>query len=280
MLTIDQSIEELGYCVVDLTGHDLRISDSNNHCTLFVMCTQGSIDLEMNMERLHLEAGLCLIYTNLQFLNRFNVSPDFHARALLVNDKLALSSTAGIKGEILRHLTGSPVYRIDDAQVWDLLESLLHSAELYATLPSSQHANDVVGSMLRAIVFILGETAQPVDVQSQDISSYGKTNTYFRKFISLVNENVQHEHDVLFYASHLKISPKYLGKICQKKSGRKAKETISLILINQIKHDILESDDSIKGLAYKYGFSDQSSLGKFFRKMTGMSPVKYKQTAR
>ena len=55
---------------------------------------------------------------------------------------------------------------------------------------------------------------------------------------------------------------------------------ISIILANQIKRDILESGDSIKGLAYKYGFADQSSLGKFFRKMTGLSPIKYQQTAR
>lgn len=34
---------------------------------------------------------------------------------------------------------------------------------------------------------------------------------------------------------------------------------------------------SMKVIAYEYNFADQSSLGKFFRKMTGESPSAYKK---
>ena len=36
------------------------------------------------------------------------------------------------------------------------------------------------------------------------------------------------------------------------------------------------SRKSIKTISYEYGFSDQSSMGKFFNKMTGMSPSDFK----
>ncbi len=280
MFSFEQQLKDLGYCVINIAGHQLKVSDAFNHTTMFVMCFKGSVNLEINMEKLNLEEGMCLIYTNLQFLNCISISPDFRARALFVNDKLALSSTAGIKGAVMRTLIASPASRIVNPEAWELLGSLLHSTELYSKLPTSHHIRDVVGSLLRSIVVILGETVQPADALSPSTSTHNKADTYFRKFISLINDNVQDEHEVAFYASSLNISPKYLSEICKNKSGRKAKEMISIILANQIKRDILESGDSIKGLAYKYGFADQSSLGKFFRKMTGLSPIKYQQTAR
>ena len=37
------------------------------------------------------------------------------------------------------------------------------------------------------------------------------------------------------------------------------------------------SGKSIKAIAYEYGFSDQSSMGKFFSKITGQSPSEFRK---
>ena len=54
--------------------------------------------------------------------------------------------------------------------------------------------------------------------------------------------------------------------------GKSAKDAISIVLTSLIRHDLLTGDSNIKALASKYNFCDQSSLGKFFKKETGMSP--------
>jgi AraC-like DNA-binding protein len=41
-----------------------------------------------------------------------------------------------------------------------------------------------------------------------------------------------------------------------------------------------EPELSIQEIAEKLSFSDQSSFGKFFKKHTGISPLKYRQTLR
>ena len=81
-----------------------------------------------------------------------------------------------------------------------------------------------------------------------------------------------------FYAGKLSITAKYLNEVCKNKGGYKAKEMISLFLISKIKQEILMSGKSIKNIAYEYGFADQSSMGKFFSKITGMSPGEFKKT--
>ena len=99
----------------------------------------------------------------------------------------------------------------------------------------------------------------------------------FRRFIDLIYAHVDREHEVTFYGSKLNISPKYLSTISKLKCGRNAKDVISLFLISHIKRDIILTGKSIKTIAYDYGFADQSSLAKFFNKMTGMSPSQFKE---
>ena len=40
----------------------------------------------------------------------------------------------------------------------------------------------------------------------------------------------------------------------------------------RIKRELLISGNSVQRIAYDFNFCDQSSLGKFFKKETGMSP--------
>ena len=56
------------------------------------------------------------------------------------------------------------------------------------------------------------------------------------------------------------------------------KEIISTFLISKIKQEMIMSGKTIKDIAYEYGFADQSSMGKFFYKMTGMSPRDFKKS--
>jgi YesN/AraC family two-component response regulator len=65
--------------------------------------------------------------------------------------------------------------------------------------------------------------------------------------------------------------------LCKLKGGRKAKEIITSFLISKIKQEMIMSGKSIKTIAYEYGFSDQSSMGKFFSKNTGMSPSEFRK---
>ena len=107
---------------------------------------------------------------------------------------------------------------------------------------------------------------------------FSQGDVYFRKFVELIDIHVKQQHEVTFYANELHITAKYLSEVCKQKWGYKAKEMISLFLISKIKQEIVMSGKSIKSIAYEYGFADQSSMGKFFNKMTGKSPGEFKKT--
>ena len=99
-------------------------------------------------------------------------------------------------------------------------------------------------------------------------------------FIDLLLENILTETSVSFYAEKLCISKQYLSLIVKEKTRVPVGTIISAMRVETAARLLREPDMTIMQIAEKMSFSDQSSFGKFFKKHTGVSPLKYRQTLR
>ena len=79
-----------------------------------------------------------------------------------------------------------------------------------------------------------------------------------------------------FYANKLYITPKYLTMVVKEVSGKSAKDWITEYIIQEIKFLLKNSSLNIQEIAIRTHFSNQTSLGRFFRKHTGVSPSFYR----
>ncbi len=105
----------------------------------------------------------------------------------------------------------------------------------------------------------------------------GRRTTYVRDFIRLVHENFKRERSVAFYASKLFISPKYLSMLMKQASGKSAAEWIDEYVIIEAKSQLRFSGKNVQQIAYDLNFTSQSSFGKYFKHLTGMSPTKFQK---
>lgn len=105
----------------------------------------------------------------------------------------------------------------------------------------------------------------------------GRRTTYVRDFIKLVLENFKRERSVAFYASKLFISPKYLSMLMKQASGKSAAEWIDEYVIIEAKSQLRFSGKNVQQIAYDLNFTSQSSFGKYFKHLTGMSPTKFQK---
>ena len=274
-MKFEQQLQEQGYCCATITASDIKTARRQQKFTIVLLCTQGEALMELNMERVQARAGSRLCYTHVMELHQLEVSPDFEAIALVMNDQFAMESVVGVETKLLQSLFSMPVRHIDDTQRWQLLLNLFESMRIYGEMGVCNFRHEIPRSIFRSIVIILDEdeTERPPQLRG----GYSMADNYFRNFMNLVGDNVQREHEVAFYAQKLCITPKYLNEICKVKSGHKAKEIISSILTNYIKRELTYSSKSMKELAAQFNFADQSSLGKFFRKHTGQSPLTFKR---
>ncbi|MCX4264778.1 MAG: helix-turn-helix domain-containing protein [Muribaculaceae bacterium] len=102
--------------------------------------------------------------------------------------------------------------------------------------------------------------------------------SYVRDFFKLVHLNYTSERSVSFYASKLFISPKYLSLLVKEATGKSAAYWIDRFVINEAKNLLRYSGKNIQQVAYSLNFSNQSSFGKYFKHLTGMSPTEFQKS--
>ena len=101
-----------------------------------------------------------------------------------------------------------------------------------------------------------------------------------KKLAELLVQNIQNETGIGFYAEKLCISKQYLSLIVKEKMHVTIGTVMSSMRIEMAARLLRNPDLTIQQVAEKMSFSDQSSFGKFFKKHTGLSPLKYRQNLR
>ena len=83
--------------------------------------------------------------------------------------------------------------------------------------------------------------------------------------------------DVAYFAQKLGISPKRLTNLIRSISGQSAREWIVYYTILEIKSLLRESSLDIKSIAARVNFPDQTTLSRYFRHYTGVTPSQYRK---
>ena len=103
-----------------------------------------------------------------------------------------------------------------------------------------------------------------------------RTETIFIKFIRLLPFHFTEHHDVKFYADQLFITTTHLSRVVRQTTGRTVVDYIEQMLLMEASWLLQTSDLSISQIAARLHFSDQSSFGRFFRRLKGLTPKAYR----
>lgn len=97
-------------------------------------------------------------------------------------------------------------------------------------------------------------------------------------FANLVSNNFRQERTVQFYADALNVTPKYLTETVKEINGKSAGKIIDDFVILESKLLLEKPENTIAQVADLLNFSDQSFFGKYFKRVTGISPKEFKTT--
>lgn len=275
-MTHQEIILQNGYCIFDLTKN----SDADAttpiefRYTLIMLCVEGRATFEANMRKYEFVKGDCICMGNILYKRTMKMSDDFKGRVLVCKSSFAFDNIVGIPTGFFESIYTNPIINISDEIEWKLINKHFDTLCLMQDKNLGLRHIELIALAFRSVALLMASFRGTVQLEQ---SYYNHGDVYYRNFIELIEEHVKEEHDVTFYAKKLHISAKYLNELCKLKSGHKAKEIISSFLISKIKQEIIMSRKSIKSIAYEYGFSDQSSMGKFFTKITGQSPSEYRK---
>ena len=202
-------------------------------------------------------------------------SSDFRGKVISVNRDMVNLTTTGFSPNTYLYIRQNPILELEQEEPKEILE-LFHLIKRKVQRIQSGTDEKVFYCLIMALFYELaGFINKKVEIKPQLTLSH-KENLY-KKFLLLLRENIRKEHRVSFYANQLCLTPQYISSVLKELSGMTANRWIDEMLLTEAKLLLFSAEDNIQQIADKLNFPDQSSFGKFFKKMTGMSPSNYKR---
>lgn len=244
-------------------------------CYSYTLVREGWLELIYNGQELTLQRGDLYIYSPGFQITIVSGSEDYHSVCLIVDEQTTLEMP------FVRHIIstayqpvaelGQPVVHLSEAQVahfWQHMQEILryqHSPHRY------------LQESLRTLYtqFLL----DLMDVMERNIGHSHvseRTTELFIGFMRLLSQHFMEHHDLHFYADKLHITTIHLSRIVRQMTGRTVANYINQMLLMESAWLLQSTDFTIADIAARLHFSDQSSFGRFFTRMKGVSPKAYR----
>lgn len=98
-----------------------------------------------------------------------------------------------------------------------------------------------------------------------------------QRFLAEVKEHSRRERKVLFYADRLCISVGHLSAVVKRVSGKSPGEWIDNYVTEEARAMLKGTSLTVQQISHELGFPSQSFFGKFFKRVTGLSPKEYRE---
>lgn len=101
-------------------------------------------------------------------------------------------------------------------------------------------------------------------------------NPHIRKALQYIAANYTQRLTLTHVAGEVGISPNHFSSLFHKVVGTSFREYVSQVRVEESKRLLLHTEYSLADIAAATGFPDQSNFSKVFKRITGISPGKYR----
>ncbi|WP_297903557.1 helix-turn-helix domain-containing protein [uncultured Parabacteroides sp.] len=245
---------------------------------IVIYCLKGNAKIDIYSNKHIITPKELIIILPGQLVSLTDVSVDFQIRYFTITESFYTDILSGISRfspHFFFYMRQHYYFKVEDVKILsfiDFFEILTRKA--FDT--ENQYRRESVILLLR--IFFLDiynfykvnslDNVTTIDIHKKELT---------HKFFQLVMNNYKVNRSVTFYANSLCITPKYLTMVVKEVSGKSAKDWITEYMILELKGLLTNSTLNIQEIVEKTKFSNQSSLGRFFRRHTGLSPLQYRK---
>ena len=252
---------------------------------LVIIIIKGSIDMIINGEEIHFEKGSYINLPTWAEIHEIRYDADFHAM-VTATDRSLVEDIFRNRNPFppdfrftVEHSLGG---RITDARDIDILQK-----DISNLIDSLSEKNHRFAEEINYAYFYILLT----DMANMMWNKYGegspshhtemkRSDSILKAFAELLAKNIMTEPSLDFYAEQLCISKQYLSLIIKEKTRVTAGRIVAVMRTEAASRLLRDPELTIQQIAARMSFADQSSFGKFFKKHTGVSPMRYRQTLR
>lgn len=234
----------------------------------------GVAHIEVNFMKYELKENIIVTIVPESTVRCIDVSDDF-CGSFLVNERdFCMEVMPRPEPSYLDFVRNNPLgyvpcHRVESthANLGNVVYFLYHN--------NGAHRMQIVKNLVQALLLeIYDETkARFLGDKPKEIN---RQNELFMEFIHLVHTHGHKHRDVAFFANELCITPRYLASIVSSISHETAKTIIDRHCVQEIKTLLITTNQSIQSISIELGFPDQSFFTRYFKKLTGVTPKKFR----
>ncbi len=249
----------------------------------FCLVTDGSAHGEIDTEPIDLVEGSLMVFSrwnSIQFDHKD--THDFRAEVLLVSEEFIHDVNIDLNALNMHSLFDSkpkPVMdKLTDTEyqmIHDIFMLLRHNAEFAS---ETVYTRNIGRSALQCLIYLLLQIHALHHNPEEKGASQNRQIGYTQEFMQLLQLHHTRHRNIAFYADKLHISPKYLSHIIKETTGKSASDWIGEFVVREAKNMLRFTNKNVQQVAYALNFSTQSSFGKFFKHITGLSPSEFQKS--
>ena len=236
---------------------------------------RGEAVSKINMREYHIKAPAVLIVMQGQTCEPISYSDDLQSRAIVMSP--AFTDSLFVNAESQAHslytsILKNPLISFDNgpqnvfSQYYELLLNVARSPHSEFKIDSARHLT---------LAMFYGYSHMKHDM-SEATKGTTRQEEIYTIFLEHLGDNYKMARDIGFYAEKLCITAKHLSEVVKEVSGKTALEVIEDYVLTECKALLLSTTMTIQEISDKLNFPSQSVFGKYFKRLTGMSPKAYR----
>lgn len=234
--------------------------------TTLILLDKGESRAIVEGKEYHLKAPCLAIVMPNQTYCLLEASEELNLRAIIMSNRF----TANLMSSSLnRMVQKNPILEIssDIISFNTYYKVLLHTVKSPIKSYRFETAQHLTMSML---YFYIRKLVQIENNKKRKEVIFDNFCEELRKYFSI-------NRTIPFYSGRLGVSPKYLNDIVKEKTQITANDYIDKVTVTECKALLSSTEMSIQRISMLMNFSSYSGFGKFFKRMTGMSPTEYRE---
>lgn len=249
-------------------------------CTSFGimgLCKNGYLRIAMDKQEHHFTKGDLMIILPKQMVCIKDQSVDFLMDYFILSQFMiddVLSGVSRFSPLFFIHMRKKPFFRLDKNEIYRYSEyyNLINSRTISADCIFQR---EYIVSILRLFYLDLYNSFKNSILSINSTSDSRKEKLAYEFFLLILN-HYKENREITFYANQMSITPKYLSRVIKEVSGKSAKDWLVEYIVLEIKSLLNNTSLNIQEITIEANFSTQASLGRFFKKHTGVSPSQYR----
>lgn len=257
-----------------------NLFDSPRRLDAFVLlfCVNGEADIQINLQKYKLRPGILAfnIPENIIQINNMN---NLKIYPIIISSEFFKKVNIKMKDLMKLYLFAKriPFVSLDYTDIRTLEKYYLLLEDIILSKDGNKEI--ILEGIIHSLFCKLNCITSKIQLNiEQHPLAKERNEEIFESFMELLAQHHSTERNLSYYAEKIGITTNYLSKLVKEYSGKTAVEWINEYVILEAKTMIKHTQYTIQEIAYKLNFPSPSFFGKYFKRLTGISPKSYKNS--